>query len=914
MKINGDIMKKDRELIIINGKNRTDTIAEYSFDESKCNVRFTNGPKIYSYNKANVKILPYKGSIDFKSYKVIVNGSPQNDLIDVWDFGDYFGIHSKNGDQKIYNSKDVQFKRYCSDNPSSKTLLEYFEKLADCMSLKNVEGASILSKQFSKVKSIDEDNILSIFLEEGQIKVNKENIPIEIYPFGLNSSQKIATANALSSCISVIEGPPGTGKTQTILNIIANIVLQNKTVAVVSGNNSATANVLEKFNKSDLGFICASLGSSENKNKFVDSQTNDYPDMTNWLLAPEIVLETEKFIKHITLEITDMLQIQNKIAKLRQSLSDLKHEQKHFDLYFQENFRPIKKKGSLLKLTSEDIIQLWLECESFAEVEKQPHLWFRLKCSLLYRIGPWKFYNHPATEIIAIFQDLYYGIRKKELEDQLTLLEKQLIDYDFKEKMYQLTKKSMQLFKAKLAERYDFRNKRQRFSLDSLRRESYEVTKEYPVILSTTYSIQTSLCRDYEFDYIIIDEASQVDLLTGLISLATGRNAVIVGDLKQLPNVITNEDKKKANNISDKYHVKECFDFSKNSLLSSILSALPNAPRTMLQEHYRCHPKIIEFCNKKFYNDQLIIMTQDQGEMDVLGVRKTVEGNHARGHINQRQIDVVVNEILSELNVSPDVIGIVTPYRAQANKITEYTDSNITVDTVHKYQGREKENIIISTVDNQIGEFADDPNLLNVAVSRAVKRLRVVISPDEYNERTNTGDLVKYIKYQRFDVQQSNIRSIFDLLYKAYAEKRKDFLSRHKRISEFDSENLMYGVIQYLLAEESFKSLDVSVRPPLYEIIKNNDSLTDTEKQYVKHRSSHIDFAITNKMDQKPILAIEVDGVAYHQEGSTQSKRDQLKNTILSKYDIPLLRLRTDGSSEEEKIRKRLLELTQNRR
>lgn len=68
-----------------------------------------------------------------------------------------------------------------------------------------------------------------------------------IYPFGCNASQKIAVSNAFENQISVIQGPPGTGKTQTILNIIANIVRQGKTVMVVSNNNSATANVLEKL-------------------------------------------------------------------------------------------------------------------------------------------------------------------------------------------------------------------------------------------------------------------------------------------------------------------------------------------------------------------------------------------------------------------------------------------------------------------------------------------------------------------------------------------------------------------------------------------------------------------------------------------------------------------------------------------
>ncbi|KPX84051.1 ATP-binding protein [Pseudomonas meliae] len=70
-----------------------------------------------------------------------------------------------------------------------------------------------------------------------------------IFPFGLNESQLQAVEQAFLSQISVIEGPPGTGKTQTILNIIANILLQGKTVAVVSNNNSAVENVYEKLGK-----------------------------------------------------------------------------------------------------------------------------------------------------------------------------------------------------------------------------------------------------------------------------------------------------------------------------------------------------------------------------------------------------------------------------------------------------------------------------------------------------------------------------------------------------------------------------------------------------------------------------------------------------------------------------------------
>lgn len=93
-----------------------------------------------------------------------------------------------------------------------------------------------------------------------------------LFPFGCNASQERAVKAALSNQISVIQGPPGTGKTQTILNIIANLLVAKKSVLIVSNNNSATENVLEKLSKNGLGFLVASLGKRENKEAFVANQ------------------------------------------------------------------------------------------------------------------------------------------------------------------------------------------------------------------------------------------------------------------------------------------------------------------------------------------------------------------------------------------------------------------------------------------------------------------------------------------------------------------------------------------------------------------------------------------------------------------------------------------------------------------
>lgn len=102
------------------------------------------------------------------------------------------------------------------------------------------------------------------------------------------------------------------------------------------------------------------------------------------------------------------------------------------------------------------------------------------------------------------------------------------------------------------------------------------------------------------------------------------------------------------------------------------------------------------------------------------------------------------------------------------------------ISTVHKFQGREKNDIIISTVDNEITAFTDDPNMLNVAVSRAKNRLRLVVSENESNEKTNIGDLLKYIRYNNFEVINSEVYSVFDMLYKGYEHKKRSIY--HLRI------------------------------------------------------------------------------------------------------------------------------------
>ena len=117
-----------------------------------------------------------------------------------------------------------------------------------------------MKKIYAKVDFINQNSVINYYVNG----LNSLNINFihehKIYPFSFNLSQKSAVKNAFSNNISVIEGPPGTGKTQTILNIIANAITNGKTVAILSNNNSATDNVFEKLEQNNLGSICAKLG------------------------------------------------------------------------------------------------------------------------------------------------------------------------------------------------------------------------------------------------------------------------------------------------------------------------------------------------------------------------------------------------------------------------------------------------------------------------------------------------------------------------------------------------------------------------------------------------------------------------------------------------------------------------------
>lgn len=894
-------MNIEKYLILLRDKDgkfrdRSKDIETYKDYGKIIKVKFYNNENLYTYTKNNFKIFTNPLNIE---NKIEFNLGNLYNINKILKFDLYYKIFFNDNSTKVTSVKSLQY----NSSKNNNNIFDYFKEIANIVSIKTEDGEALLNRAYQKILFVEKWTALYSYLNPSIKPKDKEFNSILIFPFGINQSQYQAVKNAMENQISVIEGPPGTGKTQTILNIIANLIYNGKSVAVVSNNNSATANVFEKLKQFDFDYICATLGRKENKENFIQNQSGLYPNF-EYNENDKIEANPNKN-KELIEQLEEFFNLQNNIAINKNILSELKIEIEHF--IKQENISNLPKIRNIKSLNSQKIMNIKIRLEEL----KRVGIFLKLKLILLYGIGDFKFYKKSINEIINVYDKIYYTLKEKELNEAIEKDSKRFELLSKNNIIETLKNNSISILRTYLKNKYKNKKERKIFTSKDLDKNSEEFISEYPIIFSTTYSIGKCLNKDYKFDYLIIDEASQVDLITGALALYNAKNTVIVGDRKQLPNVIPTDSLSKIEELSKKYNIASNYDYVKQSFLTSIIESLNYVNKVLLKEHYRCHPKIINFCNKKFYNNELVILTEDKGEEDVMKVYITVKGSHARGHYNQRQIDIIDKEIMPELKqkLSVDEIGIVSPYNEQKIRLQDaINNENIQIDTVHKYQGREKDAIIITTVNNKISEFIDDPKMLNVAITRSKRFLRLVVSRDICEKDGNINDLVKYIKYNNFEVIESNVKSIFDLLYKENRLARLQYLKNKKRISLFDSENIAYNEIENIL-KNNYNNLGIITHIPLFRILENKNLLNKDELKYASHEWTHIDFVIYNKMDKKPSLAIEVDGYTFHKKSTAQSQRDELKNEILKKYNIPLIRLSTIGSDEKNIIKSKLDEL-----
>lgn len=877
----------------------TEQVASISENKSGLwTVQFLSSSRVFNYNHSRLLYLTNPEKIDIGEKGLYIQNKHITNISELLRFTDgrhsFYRVAYTNGYYENLEGSEVYVTRTPIDKNGGSTW-DYLRELAAETGLMVENDENILMKQYDLV-DLKRDNVpLAQYLGD-RAKLATYRDPKQIYyPFGCNASQKAAVEAALTHQVSIIQGPPGTGKTQTILNIIANLLLADKTVLVVSNNNSAVENVAEKLAGENLDFIVAKLGSVQNKEAFIANQP-DYLDMSDWAIEEEPVKKQAQDLLHAVIQGFDS---QTRQAQLKAEYDALLKETKYNDMLQQKSvgkeWLDGKRSSQLMKLLNLYKLKI--------EDRPKPDLWFRLKWSFLLGTRMFSFLGGKPSEVVASLEAAYYFSRKTEIEQELDAIATTLQSIDIKRYTAGLRSASLLVLKSRMAKRYQGFERR-RFTIKDIKPRTEEFLKEYPVVLSTTYSAKSCISKDMVFDYVIMDEASQVDIKTGALALSCAMNTVIVGDDKQLPNVVSREEAQALNAIQSTYNVDDRYNAVTHSFLQSCVEVFKDAPVTLLREHYRCHPKIIEFCNQKFYDGELVAMTTDHGEDKVLQVVRTVKGNHARGHFNQREIDVITQEVMSEY-VDMGTVGIITPYRSQAEEINKAIGTDI-ASTVHKYQGRECDTIIISTVDNAPTEFSDDPNLLNVAISRAKTHLCIVTNGNDMPQNTNLAQLIAYIQYNNFEVKESKLHSVFDLLYKHYTAERLAYEQTHPVVSGYLSEKLLYDLLVKGIAKSGLANTEILCHYPLARLIADWDALDEQEKIFAGSPLAHVDFLIYNSLTKRPIQTIEVDGWHFHKESEVQQLRDALKDQILMKFGLCPHRISTTDTVNDETIMKML--------
>ncbi|MEO7000969.1 MAG: AAA domain-containing protein [Ktedonobacterales bacterium] len=262
------------------------------------------------------------------------------------------------------------------------------------------------------------------------------------------------------------------------------------------------------------------------------------------------------------------------------------------------------------------------------------------------------------------------------------------------------------------------------------------------------------------FDLVVIDEASQCDVASALPLLHRAKRAIVCGDPKQLRHLsFLREDRQAA--LATQHGLsasqRSQWNYRTHSLLDVINGALPSQDDvTLLDEHYRSLPQIIEFSNRSFYGRALRIMTR---RPDTIGARsvelRRVNGVRRKEGYNVEEVEAIITEInkIARAEAKRSLahkssIGVLSPYRDQVNYLNRalvsklksrvIQEHDIAVGTAHTFQGDERDIMLLSfcadpTSHRSTLTFMNQENLFNVAITRARRRQVIFTALDPRN-------------------------------------------------------------------------------------------------------------------------------------------------------------------------------------
>lgn len=262
------------------------------------------------------------------------------------------------------------------------------------------------------------------------------------------------------------------------------------------------------------------------------------------------------------------------------------------------------------------------------------------------------------------------------------------------------------------------------------------------VIGCTPFALFTNRAAEARFDVAVIDETSQLRIEAAIMPMLRARKWFFFGDACQLPPVVLRPVDDPAN--------------------ESVFVALSRkGGHTMLRTTYRMNTPLCQWPSENFYQGNLVADRRLAGhrftlkkegpspqglgpEPSLVRIALTHIGNRASSTEEADEVAALIGGMLDG-GLAPGEIGVVVPFRAHAARIRKllrfprFADlpgiADLAVDTVERFQGQEREAVIVSFAvsDNafmdRLGSFLTYPQRLNVAVTRA--RTKVILVHSE---------------------------------------------------------------------------------------------------------------------------------------------------------------------------------------
>jgi very-short-patch-repair endonuclease len=623
---------------------------------------------------------------------------------------------------------------------------------------------------------------------------------VEVLP--MNTEQRAAVRAALTATHTVVTGPPGTGKSQVVTNMLVNAAWRGMKVLFASKNNKAVDVVEARVNGLGNRPVLLRLGSNEYQARLAGY----LPQLLASSPGPEVQANySEALERHRSLA-TQL----GELDRLQQETLDCRNTVDHLDMESEEG-RQVFGAGfgaltvAIRDRAAADLAQLGKAVDG-VDRDTRGFL-IRLFWDLL-RAGRRRHLADAVRQASGTFSALRMSWEESE---EIPTLRAQLADLservatvskvvEYRKALQTLQKspsfESIANRRAELADQVsqnsvrlwrdwvqlaptrlspaerkdvaDYAAALQLMTGPGANRVHSSVKKKAQALQSKVTSLfscwaVTSLSAKGRiplepgfFDLVVIDEASQCDIASALPLLYRAKRSVVIGDPMQLSHISTLT-RPRDTELQHKYGLVESrlgWMYSVNSLFDLAASVVPSANIINLRDHHRSHADIIGFSNKAFYQGHLRVATRyprlkrpnaKQPGIEWQDVSGSVIRPREGGAQNADEAAAVVAALVDLLVTRgyQGTVGVVTPFRAQAQLLQSLIQARselesvagraeLLVDTVHKFQGDERDVMFFSpVVSSGIARSALDflrsnGNLFNVAITRARGLLHVV--------------------------------------------------------------------------------------------------------------------------------------------------------------------------------------------